>query len=1277
MASTRKAKKNQTKLFHLFRRSQILQSTCLLYVLPFLIFLSSCAQVRKEPVVKPYVQGFIAALIPSDSKFKQSERIVEIYLPGLKVHLIDKQNRDTIVTVKTDLSGRFNFPPQKKGEYLLCWERGDLEARCHPSVIIVDQRPVHLSTIQFRPEKKREEVVIYGNIRNKENQVPRTHEPLADINSSVKVDVFRQSDIKGDTILGSTFLNNFGDYFIANIPRTDHLRVRATLEKTNNARSIRKEALNLSDSHELDFTLSNHAPILNAVFPNVAGDRVKNANPGDKVELNVSAKDADGDPIQYRWLIMPGNGSLNASTGPNIEWTLPNRKGNYKVTVFAYDEKGGYSKQSTTISTTGRGTKFGGKVNATDAPFVANAEVEINGKTTKTNAAGFFNLYVADAPRYVFNIRKEGYGLLSVIYADGITGVTWKLTPASIQSVDPKNNIDITDDKRDSSRCYIPFSQRINWELYPEQRKPRMQDGKGNTTRQGDVKFHSPLIERIAHLRRQEGCGPGIRVRIPANSLVDDIGNPPPGNVNISLSTIDLLAPFQMPGDYTVIEPGGSTKVMESYGAGSIEIRDGTQSYNLRAGTTAQIIIPVVDIQLLAPGIIPPQIPKLVYDEINGVWKEDGIFTLVGNNYVADVTHFSTLNTDLIKVNQACVQIYSPPTCNAFSGLPDSYNLEVTIPQSPGAAPVVRNFVVDNAVPYHVLYNLPTNTNIILVPYSDDDVPYGTFIVNTGGSQVPSNPNLPAYPYDACQATVTLCNVGAPSPPSDAFLSGLYSFASINLNEPANAGLVAALDGATNDYYAQIDPRDRRTTLADFRSVNNFDGTEANARYVNAADLGFGRDMYGRSDTGTDGNDDIAFYVTNYGEYNTFTELENFTLAVNADPLDVVATVAMEYSRIEDPAVSPGDPIVFGDPDRVIKFFVYNAAGNRINNADLDGAGARPVPQLCMSCHGGSFPAGPVTAPGIPVFNLRDDVKLGSVFLPFDLNGLGIIDGVNPAFNKANQQADVKALNQLVKNSNPGSPIVEVIDEMYSGGAAIQIENFVVTGWSGDPGIEAMYSNVIAPSCRTCHNARPLEDDGLGGTRDIRFHESLQFTDPLELGALPDFRVCNQKVMPHALATFDRFWGSIGPSQPAQFKAFGDVFVPAGYSDACGPSVSAPPLAGFTGIESIFGSSCAFGFCHGGTNPAGLELSPGLAYNELVNEGSIEHPPFDRVEPGDASISWLYHKVNGSQGSFDGSCTNIPEKPNTNCGQQMPPGSSLSVSEIADIQNWIQSGAPN
>ncbi|MCU0644958.1 MAG: hypothetical protein MUC94_11945 [bacterium] len=98
-------------------------------------------------------------------------------------------------------------------------------------------------------------------------------------------------------------------------------------------------------------------------------------------------------------------------------------------------------------------------------------------------------------------------------------------------------------------------------------------------------------------------------------------------------------------------------------------------------------------------------------------------------------------------------------------------------------------------------------------------------------------------------------------------------------------------------------------------------------------------------------------------------------------------------------------------------------------------------------------------------------------------------------------------------------------------------------------------------------------------------------------------------------------------------------------------------------IQPIFNKSCAFANCHDASAAAGLDLSTGKSYTNLVNAVSINNPAKVRVIPNKADSSYLYIKIIGDPG--DGTL-------------RMPIGGNpLSANEIQLIKNWIDAGAKN
>ena len=387
---------------------------------------------------------------------------------------------------------------------------------------------------------------------------------------------------------------------------------------------------------------------------------------------------------------------------------------------------------------------------------VADAKVDINQTITQTDSEGHFKMFAEpDGSRYVFNIRKPGHALFGRIYDRPMDNMVWELAPATVVVADPTQPIDASAPMRPET-CRGALSSRIAWSNFTDQHAP-VTVGPGGTV--SPVTLPPDLEAAVKLVESGTLCSPGFRVQIPANSLVDENGAPPPGDVEITISTVDLYAPNGMPGNLTVAT-GDDTGVMESFGAGTIDIYDANgNEYNLRPGTKAQLTIPVDPQHLSFGGVVPPTIPLIVYNEVTGRWDIEGTLVLNGKGdaYEANVPHFSAWNADLVKVNQSCIRIESPQ-------IPYDYDLEIIIPM-PGRPPVTLTRLIDNTSDtIHTYYNLPSGQDVQLRPFRRTQagpIPLGSFMVNTGAPQVPTRPNEPAYPYNACQSAIELIPQGA------------------------------------------------------------------------------------------------------------------------------------------------------------------------------------------------------------------------------------------------------------------------------------------------------------------------------------------------------------------------------------------------------------------------------------------------------------------------------------------------------------------------------------
>ena len=85
---------------------------------------------------------------------------------------------------------------------------------------------------------------------------------------------------------------------------------------------------------------SNQAPVIETI--NYAKDTFANA----EVQIDCTAKDADGDNLTYKWT--PEAGEIRG-TGNSIVWMPPGKMGTYPITLAVTDGKGGVATENISI----------------------------------------------------------------------------------------------------------------------------------------------------------------------------------------------------------------------------------------------------------------------------------------------------------------------------------------------------------------------------------------------------------------------------------------------------------------------------------------------------------------------------------------------------------------------------------------------------------------------------------------------------------------------------------------------------------------------------------------------------------------------------------------------------------------------------------------------------------------------------------------------------------------------------------------------------------------
>ncbi|MEJ2445568.1 MAG: hypothetical protein P8Y42_19315 [Exilibacterium sp.] len=284
------------------------------------------------------------------------------------------------------------------------------------------------------------------------------------------------------------------------------------------------------------------------------------------------------------------------------------------------------------------------------------------------------------------------------------------------------------------------------------------------------------------------------------------------------------------------------------------------------------------------------------------------------------------------------------------------------------------------------------------------------------------------------------------------------------------------------DYYEAIDPRDDKLTFNDWLDENGFLDQGGNifgeleARYYNKNDLGLGREMHCLED-----RNKVACYTVNYGEPVKDDGLEALAAAVAAT--DPVAIVALEYDD--------------GDSDNPIKYYAFNGTGERVTELALDNEEAKSVPGVCLNCHGGEY-------------NDRDQTITGSSFLPLDLEGF---EFASEDFSEGAQSEVFRALNALVKRTNPNSDVAQLIDGWYDGQVerrgAVFNRNYVPDAWKNQA---LQYTYVVKPYCRTCHVGIGISLENLGSVSPSLFEDFI-------CGYIPGV-----PIMPHGEMTDSQLW---------------------------------------------------------------------------------------------------------------------------------------------------------
>jgi hypothetical protein len=705
----------------------------------------------------------------------------QIFLPDIEVYLHNLSTGVDNAPVTTDLYGRYLFPFQPPGKYELRWkaQRG-WAAGQYPDRVDIASGPRYPVPAQIRPEPT--SGVVWGRVTLGDGGTPWSYDELFAVNHTATVTLLNAA--RTVTVAGPVRANAEGSYATAGLPRGQPASIRVQSQASQVTRAI--PAANISAGNAVsptDVKLGNSRPEIVSVVPKMGGVLVQSAAPGNTISLNAVTRDVNGDPLNHDWMVLPGNGSLTP-LGASANWTLPNAAGRHSAYLQVRDGRGGYARQRIDFITARTEATFSGRaVDKNGGASVAGANVVVNGRSTTTDANGFFSVKTPLTTRYILNIAREGFALLSRVVDSEATGQTWWLVKAQAQMVDPTQTITIIDRRPDLER-----------------KKLR-----------------------------------GVKITVPPRALVGPTGRAPTGMLTSYVATLDI-ADSEAPGDWGAMLSGTEGNLI-SYGAAFIEFRDAAgATYNLAPGQVAEV-------QTFAPPKMvagaPPNARLWSYDESDGYWKEAGnsTFSAATGSFTGKVKHFSTINTDLEKNDAACLKVLIYPP------IPTGVKLRVSDPTGAVFGQTFE-FVLDAGI--NAVYRLPANTDVRLELFNADGTTYGGTIlleevpgvalagniVNTGPPIPPGQTLWPPEPYETCKLVILR---EANEPTATAFLAfkGVGDLAQAEgyykAVDPNDERLTLGAWWTKNGFV--FDP-------------NGIPTNAVRTSYLNFNDLGSGRDMY-------------------------------------------------------------------------------------------------------------------------------------------------------------------------------------------------------------------------------------------------------------------------------------------------------------------------------------------------------------------------------------------------------------------------------------------------
>lgn len=589
-----------------------------------------------------------------------------------------------------------------------------------------------------------------------------------------------------------------------------------------------------------------------------------------------------------------------------------------------------------------------------------------------------------------------------------------------------------------------------------------------------------------------------LAVIFPARALVTADGAPHVGAADVCLAVITASDESPLGG-----KVADGARVISPVRTAWVDVRDPSSGARLAfaPGAAVRVDLRLTSEELASVGATPR---GLSYGD--GLWTEGPTPALRLDRVILGLPGPGAV-TPASPEAIGCVRLW-------LGGLQhrSDYALRYRVLGTPASSPVV----VPITAGLDLLSPLPANRTV-RIEVLDLTSPHHTPIaewtreVSTGNALLVPVGAGDTFPYDGCGADVVL------PPPNAVSGDELLSRFALTKTRTSWGQLVSPAQLASA-YYATVDPYGRSAFLLDFWAQNRLSDTNGGPSWLFTlrnypaalAQRRFDDSMY-RVAHGAEGSWGVgkAFQLMMFEH-----AWDARYFATNDQPLgrpDKTLGIEVRESATTTP--------------RVI-FYAF-IGDTRVTHIDLDGSGLKPVPAVCMNCHGGDPLDLVAIADHVAQSNTWPATDLGAHTIPFTLDTLRFQDF--PGFDRATMENRYRSLASMLLRT-PLSPAGrQLIHGAYGSPdpTATSLPPGLVyddawappgtgaIGWDPQP---AVYQQVVGPYCRSCH---------------LQLEPSFTTWDGFAAHASSiEHDVCSSRSMPHAAGTNLAFWTS-SPYAPA------------------------------------------------------------------------------------------------------------------------------------------------